>query len=1054
VDINESTSFVRKLLKGEYGLARTFWIGLAVNLAVRLLGFYLQEFVSDSPSLAIRAIQRLLAEYVPASTPIGEMFDLVVVIPAYLFFTAVWLFSIWRCIQKNNSQQRGSTLFRIVVVFIAVSFAGVTGYSFWWNWQVTNLDINQTYRQYEELLDAGKFAEAVPVVEKHIMLTRDKYGVDGEEYPGGLYMLAGLLVQLGKYDDAEKFYQEALQRLELLRPHHPGVALISNDVGALYKDTGRFEQAEFFYRKAINIEEEISGKEYRGLRMKLNNLAGVLALQERFEEAEELLLRAISISGPDRNDLASVYLLNGLGTLYFDQGLYKKAIPLLVRSYELTNSVEGIDPEVKATMLNNLGQLYLAAFEPSKAREYLLEAIDLVANKLGPEHPSLIVKLNNLSAAYAGEEDYKNAEVIGKRALAIAENSFGPDHYHIASLLNTLSYLYSKNGDHEKAEQLMFRGINILKAALPPDHADLILSYRNTAHFFAAQGIYTEALDWHRLATSIVRKKFSDADVEKSREVSREVIFHVDLALHPEQEGGRDQLEAEAFEAVQLARFSSTGRALSKFSARFATKDTDLAKLIRERQDVLQVHEKLERHFVEILALPGSKQNSKTEQRIRGEIEVSNMRLAQLQGSIQQNFPQFDELTRLRPLRIADVKTLLKTGEALITFMSSSDERQFHVFVVRKDQAMAYTVELSRDETVELVTRLRAGLDTSRIKSINHLPYYDLATAHQLYKRLLSPAEPMLEDIQHLFVVPSSALESIPLGILVTEKPEILTGSLEEYRNAAWLYRKIAITTLPSIRSLKALRKFARPSQAVEPFLGFGDPILEGTGSLAPASKIREFFTKGIADVNKVRMLEPLPETADELQMMASYLDADAELVYLREHATERQVKTMALDAYRVIAFSTHALISGQLGLHEPALVLTPPAKGSIEDDGLLTASEIAQLKLDADWVVLSACNTASGTEPGAEGLSGLARAFFYSGARTLLVSHWPVVAEVSARITTTIFRERKLNPQTGPAEALRLAMLSVMKSKSEPAYAHPIFWAPFVVVGEGAVRD
>jgi CHAT domain-containing protein len=139
----------------------------------------------------------------------------------------------------------------------------------------------------------------------------------------------------------------------------------------------------------------------------------------------------------------------------------------------------------------------------------------------------------------------------------------------------------------------------------------------------------------------------------------------------------------------------------------------------------------------------------------------------------------------------------------------------------------------------------------------------------------------------------------------------------------------------------------------------------------------------------------------------------------------------------------------------EPALMLTPPDVATDGNDGLLTASEVTKLKLDADWVVLSACNTASGGErEDAEALSGLARAFFYAGARALLVSHWYVDSDAAVRLTTKAFAALEADPGIGRAEAMRQAALAVMGDQSRPAdwttAAHPAVWAPFVVVGEG----
>ena len=130
--------------------------------------------------------------------------------------------------------------------------------------------------------------------------------------------------------------------------------------------------------------------------------------------------------------------------------------------------------------------------------------------------------------------------------------------------------------------------------------------------------------------------------------------------------------------------------------------------------------------------------------------------------------------------------------------------------------------------------------------------------------------------------------------------------------------------------------------------------------------------------------------------------------------------------------------------------MLTPPGEATVEDDGLLTASEIAQLKLDADLVILSACNTASGGKPGAEALSGLAKAFFYAGSRALLVSHWSVASDATIALTTKMFEELKTDPIIGRSEALRRSMMAMATNDNHPHFAHPAFWAPFVVVGEG----
>ncbi len=187
---------------------------------------------------------------------------------------------------------------------------------------------------------------------------------------------------------------------------------------------------------------------------------------------------------------------------------------------------------------------------------------------------------------------------------------------------------------------------------------------------------------------------------------------------------------------------------------------------------------------------------------------------------------------------------------------------------------------------------------------------------------------------------------------------------------------------------------------------------------------------------------------------VAKTLNVPASDIHTGLEATETAVKQAKLDQYRIVYFATHALVTGDLKAFaqakaEPALVLTMPDKPSDQDDGLLQMSEISELKLNADWVVLSACNTASSDGVGAEALSGLARAFFYAGARSLVVSHWDVLDEETARLMSDLFKISSQNKSLSHGEAMRQAQLDMLNHAKNDEQAHPRVWAPFVVVGE-----
>jgi CHAT domain-containing protein len=279
------------------------------------------------------------------------------------------------------------------------------------------------------------------------------------------------------------------------------------------------------------------------------------------------------------------------------------------------------------------------------------------------------------------------------------------------------------------------------------------------------------------------------------------------------------------------------------------------------------------------------------------------------------------------------------------------------------------------------------------------------------------------------------------------------------YRSAPWLMRRHAVTVLPSVPSLKGR---AESQIAPQPYLGFGDPLTQGRpsagaqaqprGKTRSSVSYRRMFREGHVDLAGLREMDRLAESADELRDIAKVLGVPATDVRLGKDATEAAVKSAKLDDYRVLHFATHALVAGETAnftdMAEPALVFTPPQVPTEEDDGLLTSSEIAMLKLNSDWVILSACNTADGDKPGAEALSGLARAFFYAGARSLLVSNWYLDTKAAVQLTTHTVQAMEQEKAMLPAQALRRAMLEFVDNPKSVDDPYPGVWAPFIVVG------
>jgi CHAT domain-containing protein len=428
---------------------------------------------------------------------------------------------------------------------------------------------------------------------------------------------------------------------------------------------------------------------------------------------------------------------------------------------------------------------------------------------------------------------------------------------------------------------------------------------------------------------------------------------------------------------------------------------------------------------------------------------------------------------------------VLRPGEALITTLVTKD-RTF-VWAMSQSGPVAFAdVPMNAKAIEEAVAALRRALEP-HAKTLGDIPEFDLAVAHRLYRALLEPVRSGWHDARSLLVVANGALGQLPLALLPTSPvtlPPESSAIFSNYRQVPWLVRSHAVTMLPSVASLVALRTIPPGDPSRHSFVGFGDPyfsreqaalaaqeqvVVASTSEMRPlvvalTTRAVPIQLRGLSAAvhsSQLAKLPRLPETAEEIRDLAAATNADpVRDVILGARANEKAVKTLDLRRYRVVAFATHGLVPGDLdGLTKPALALSAPDVADVDGDGLLTMDEILSLQLNADWVVLSACNTASGQGAGAESVSGLGRAFFYAGARALLVSHWPVETTSARALTTDLFRRQQENPRVDRAQAPQQTMnwlidrgtfVDAASGKTVFSYAHPIFWAPFTLIGDG----
>jgi CHAT domain-containing protein len=802
--------------------------------------------------------------------------------------------------------------------------------------------------------------------------------------------------------------------------------------------------------------------------------AQVLLREVRLKDAEALLEEIAerpTLSDPTLRGHALLLL----ATSRFNRGVYPDADTVALAAAEAYRTSLGEWHPVLGRTFHTLGTIHNKLHDRSGAASFFARAEDIERRSFGPnsvqfqateiEWAWLDVQSGDLPAAerranaalkvfqtaslpdqrlegstlillgLIAEAKNRLVEAVqdfraGQRLVALARSNDSPD---LGFSLIRLGRLLTRMGRYEEAEPPLNRAVTLYERVGGAGTVPMADALAARAELRRIRGDRRGAIDDGRRSFAALRDRVDRAeDVateagEFQRNGARE-LFAAHAKLLVDLADGDEGLLQEAFEAAQESLISRAADALRRTTIRLAAGQGEVARLLRDREDTadaLRQTDALTRSAFERSGEAAAREGARL-QAVRAE---QTIRLRNLDAEIAQRFPTYSEFLNPRPIIVASVQRPLAPDEAVVMAVPANDA--VLVWTITGGAMHVQAVPVSKAELGNLVQRVRASVDLAAMPR-GGLPSFDRDAARRLHQIVVEPGLRLLADKQHLIFIPDGALQTIPLHLLVGGQPE------------DWLVRRFAVTVAPSAAAFVAQRELARPSGAALAFLGVGDPHF---------TEFNGFPSRGLRGITSnlrqaLAGLPPLPETAVELQRMAGFFPMGDATLVLGEEATKPTVLHSQPDRFRILAFSTHALMAGQLpGLSEPAIVLTPDGKS--EWDGLLMASDIAALQTDADLVILSACNTAAPDGgPFADGFSGLARAFLHAGARSLLVSNWSVASEATVELTTGFLSALRESPHVRRADALRTSMLKMLDS-GNGAYTHPGFWAPFVVVGD-----
>lgn len=750
-----------------------------------------------------------------------------------------------------------------------------------------------------------------------------------------------------------------------------------------------YRKAELNMRRALEVQERMMGPNNPSLAETLQQLTHDLRNQRRFEATEEVTDRAepLAQKSGDPNIVADQYMVRSYNAGVRDPEAAKRFAE---------QAIAAVNPMIRgqgSTAADAYFTLGLAQtrVSPASAEDALRHSLQLYERFNGVNYVWTNRSRMFLAGSLVEQKKLQEAKPLIDQAEAVAELLYG--------------------------RTIWWGNAKIVEA-----------------DYHLANGNEAAALDAYRAyGTVAAREQFSCY-------FSRCISAYVDLLLRlaAKNPGRAQEYLAEAFSVVQLGDSTIVNTAVSKLAARVAADNRDIEAVTRRQQDIAEQEQRLRAQLGAEVGKPQEQRNAQKEAELRKSIDALSAQGEAQEVELQAKFPRYAQLVTHRALKLSDVAPLLKPDEGLLIYADMVAKGAS--LLLHGGKIEMVSVAMTSDQLFQRVALLRAGLTVEG----SRLPEFDTAAAYSLFNDTFAKVLQNAPEVKRLIFVPTGAFLSLPPEVLVTEPP----AGAHDYAAAAWLVRKYSVVVSPSIRAFAELRKAGPPQKTDLGFLGIGNPIFA-----ANAPKAKSGTEDDPCDERRnlravVARLPALPETTEEVRALASEAGKSGSKLLLAKDATKGQLRGAGLDRARVVAFATHGLLPSDLICEaEPALALTPGPSNSPDDDGLLKASDITALKVDASLVILSACNTAGADgRLSGESLSGLVRAFFFAGARNVLATHWPIASKPTVALTTGTVADA-LKHGDDWAGGLRDAQLKMLQ---DPKTAHPLLWGAFVLVGAG----
>jgi len=810
------------------------------------------------------------------------------------------------------------------------------------------------------------------------------------------YNLGHLKSQSGKDEEARRIFEEVIkEETDNIHPADKAIARLA--LSGLYKVKNDFDEAEKYLYESLSFLNPENPSHMHQYYNNLMHLYSFLKAKGFIHDAIEGYLDLIKTIEKEHGSDTVLLIdpLSGLARAYSDIRKYEKSLQhqkRILNILEKNKTYQLSLPVVYAEM----GGTHLILNNFKESEKYFAKSIGIIKKR--KDYVNAVPTAIGMARVKIKLSKYQEAENLLKEAESNNSEYHEDDPLNKVGIYTEYAVLYSKTNEIEKYNE------------------SVVKLYSTISDY--SKGLSSSKFNFPITMFKGNILKFVDLIIEKENDwyLKSENFFKLKT------DKKFDEVIIEFFEIV---RGSKINRSVQNIIDR--SRDNKIAKEKKKLQSLIIEYEKIPK----ISSDPKEKKEIFKKLKLtRKEIsEQKRVILSKLNISTLSNFSQ--------EILVEDIQKELTNDQLIVSYFFT--ERWIYIHAITREDIVLKKISKKDKNIKQLITQIRKTL---KLVGMQEIPKFDLISSKKLYDVILGPVSNTLKDKNELIIIPHEELMSLPFEVLIDQSTDHGSGE-KDYRKVSWLGKEYAISYYPSIYSFYNLKKI-KFKKVKNDFVGLGDPLLVAKKNKPKEIDYTKLFTRGMANVEEIRNMDELPETGDELKSIAKNFKGNSKL-YLREDFNEEVIKSINLNDYKIISFATHAVIANEINnIAEPGLILTPPDKPTKLNDGILTVSEVEKLNLQSDIVILSACNTAAADgSPNAGGLSGLASAFFQAGTKSILVTHWDVETKSAVKLTTGMFD--KMQKTKNLSQALHLSKMDILNTEET---SHPLFWAPYVLIG------